>query len=37
MNVEELPAVQWCRSTRSDEQGGQCVEVAVVEGVRVTA
>ncbi|WP_406567691.1 DUF397 domain-containing protein [Actinoallomurus soli] len=30
MNVEEAPPVQWRRSTRSDEEGGQCVEVAVL-------
>ncbi|WP_425551146.1 DUF397 domain-containing protein [Actinoallomurus vinaceus] len=29
--MEGLPPVQWRRSTRSNEEGGQCVEVAVVE------
>jgi hypothetical protein len=37
MNMEGMLSAQWRRSTRSDEEGGQCVEVAVVEGVRVTA
>ncbi|MEV5746368.1 DUF397 domain-containing protein [Actinoallomurus sp. NPDC052308] len=30
MNMEERPPVQWRKGTRSDEEGGQCVEVAVV-------
>ncbi|MCO5987181.1 helix-turn-helix transcriptional regulator [Actinoallomurus spadix] len=35
MNTEEPRSVQWRRSARSNEEGGQCVEVAVVEEVRV--
>ncbi|MCO5994506.1 DUF397 domain-containing protein [Actinoallomurus rhizosphaericola] len=35
MNLEELPSLQWRKSTRTNEEGGQCVEVAVVEEVRV--
>ncbi|MCO5968042.1 DUF397 domain-containing protein [Actinoallomurus soli] len=33
--MARLPLAQWRTSTRSDQQGGQCVEVAVVEEVRV--
>ncbi|WP_433176751.1 DUF397 domain-containing protein [Actinoallomurus sp. CA-150999] len=35
--MTDLSSVQWRTSTCSDQQGGQCVEVAVVEGARVTA
>ncbi|WP_345353675.1 DUF397 domain-containing protein [Actinoallomurus liliacearum] len=32
--MTDLSSAQWRTSTRSDQQGGQCVEVAVVEEAR---
>ncbi|MFL6056321.1 MAG: DUF397 domain-containing protein [Actinoallomurus sp.] len=37
MTTSDSVSLQWRKSSRSGEEGGQCVEVAVVEGIRVTA
>ena len=37
MSGKDLSSALWRKSSRTSQEGGQCVEVAVVEEVRVTA